>query len=145
MAQQTHAQIIDQIAIINRGIRGINVSYNSQNLPQSLTIFPASMVLLGREDYGKFGPTEYVIRVYVLDARTGNPSIAYQQCLALSTAFHDEYTSLVNIGDRYIWRQALTTTGGFGNLGFVTALKWAAGNYYGFSINLPLASQIPGN
>lgn len=145
MPQQTHAQIINQIAVINRNIGGINISYNSTNLPQSLTQFPATMVLLGTEDYSKFGHTEYMIRCYVADARTGNPSIAYQQCLTLSTAFHDTYTPLVHIGDRYVVREHLSAKLGFGNLGFAYTLSWGAGVYYGFTVNLPLASSIPGN
>lgn len=145
MAQQTHAQIIDQIAAINRSIAGITVSYTSANLPPTLTQFPATMVLLGPDDWSKFGPTEYWIRCYVADARTGNSAKAYQDCLRLSTEFHDAYSTLKVVGDRYIYRQALTTRMGFGNTGFAYTLKWGDGEYYGFSVNLPLASGVPGN
>lgn len=144
-SQQTHAQIIDQIAVINRNVHGIHISYNSTNLPQSLTQFPATMVLLGAESYTKFGFTEYMIRCYVSDVRTGNPSIAYQQCLELSTSFRDVYKDTTHIGDRMIDPQSLTTRAGFGNLGFAYTLKWGTGEYYGFTINLPLMSSIPGN
>lgn len=145
MPQQTHAQIINLIAGINRNVQGVAISYNSTNLPPSLTQFPACMVLLGPEDYTKFGHTEYLIRCYVADARTGNSARAYQDCLALSTAFHDTYSQLIHIGDRYIVRQELSIRAGFGNTGFAYTLKWGTGEFFGFGINLPLASSIPGN
>lgn len=145
MPQQTHAQIIDQIAVINRNIHGIAISYGSNNLPPSLTQFPAAMVLMGPEDYSKFGICEYWIRVYVADARTGNSAKAYLDCLMLSTAFHDEYKSISTIGDRFIDRTTISTKMGFGNTGFAYTLKWGAGEYFGFQINLPLASGVPGN
>ncbi len=145
MPQQTHAQIIDQIAAINRNIRGVAISYTSSNLPAALVTFPATMVLLGPEDYGKFGPCEYWIRVFVADARTGNPSRAYIDCLSLSTAFHDTYGQLLYVGDRYVYHSTLRVKSGFGNTGFAYTLKWGPGEYYGFQINLPLASSIPGN
>lgn len=145
MAQQTHAQIIDALATINRNIRGINIAYGSTNLPQSLVTFPAVMVLLGPEDYGKFAPCEYINRVFVADVTTGNPSKAYSDCLALSTAFHDAYTSQSRIGDRILDRSKLTTRLGFGNTGFGNTLKWGKGEYYGFSVLVPLASSIAGN
>ncbi len=142
--QQTHAQIIDQLATINRTIPGISISYGSTNLPQSLVTFPAAMVLLGPDDYGKFGPCEYWIRVFVAAVTTGNVAKAYQDCLRLSTEFHDAYSHLTAIGDRFIIRQNLTNRLGFGNTGFVYTLKWGTGEFYGFTINLPLASSVAG-
>lgn len=146
MAQQTHAQIIDTIAAINRNIHGVVVSYTSANLPPTLTQFPAAMVLLGPEDYGgRITICEYWIRVYVADARTGSSSKAYQDCLTLSTEFHDAYRGRSTIGDRFIDRTKLSTKVGFGNTGFAYTLKWGDGEYYGFTVNVPLASGIPGN
>lgn len=145
MPQQTHAQIIDQIASINRTIRGINISYDSRDLPPRLTQFPACMVLLGQEDYGKFGACEYWVRCYVADARTGNSATAYRDCLTLSTEFHDTYKALSFIGDRYIDREAMSTKMGFGSSGFLYTLKWGDGEFFGLSVNLPLLSSIAGN
>jgi hypothetical protein len=146
MPQQTHAQIIDQIASINRAIRGVNISYGSRDLPPSLTQFPATMVLLGLEDYGnRLGTCEYWIRCYVADARTGNSSRAYQDCLTLSTEFHDAYKAINFIGDRYIDRETMSAKGGFGSTGFLYTLKWGTGEFFGLQINLPLVSSIPGN
>ncbi len=144
MPQQTHAQIIDQIALINSDIPGINVAYNSRNLPQTLVTFPAAMVLLGPDDYSRFGPSEYWIRVFVASVSTGNPSDAYIKCLALSTAFHDVYTHLSRIGDRYLLHNNVTTKAGFGNTGFAYTLKWGKGEFYGFQVHLPLISSVPG-
>lgn len=145
MPQQTHAQIIDAIAAINRRIPGITIAYGSTNLPQRLVAFPAVMVLLGMDDYGKFGPCEYLCRVFVADVSTGNPSRAYQDCLTLSTAFHDTYASFVGrIGDRILDRTKLTTKLGFGNTGFAYTLRWGTSEFYGFQVNLPLANSAPG-
>jgi len=145
MAQQTHAQIIDALAAIVRGIRGINISYGSTNLPQSLVTFPAAMVLLGMDDYNRMGITEYVVRVYVAPVATGSPSKAYQDCLSLSTDFHTTFTPLQFVGDRYVDRRTLTTRAGFGNTGFGDTMKWRKAEFYGFAVLLPLLSSIPGN
>ena len=145
MAQQTHAQIIDQLATINRNVPGIVISYGSTNLPQSLVTFPAAMVLLGPDDYNRSGFCEYWVRVFVASVTTGNVSNAYQLCLSLSNSFHDTYAALSVIGDRYIARHNLTTRFGFGNTGFAYTLKWGKGEFYGFQINVPLASGLPGN
>jgi hypothetical protein len=144
VAQQTHAQIIDALAAINRTVPGINIAYGSTNLPQTLVQFPAAMVLLGPDDYGKFGPTEYWIRVFVASVTTGNVSAAYSQCLSLSGAFHDAYTHLQTVGDRLVYRQNLALKMGFGNTGFAYTLKWGSGEFYGFQINVPLMSSVPG-
>lgn len=145
MAQQTHAQIIDALAAIVRNVRGINIAYGSTNLPQSLVTFPAAMILLGPDDYGKFAQTEYWIRVFVAPVATGSPSKAYQDCLSLSTDFHTAFTQLVYVGDRYIDRSKLQMKSGFGNTGFAYTLKWGKAEFYGFTVNVPTASTVPGN
>lgn len=145
MAQQTHAQIIDAMAAINRSIRGINIAYGSTNLPQALVTFPAVMVLLGMEDYGRFGLCEYINRVFVADVTTGATGKAYQDCLTLSTAFHDTYTSISRVGDRILDRARVTTRLGFGNTGFAYTLKWGKGEFYGFSVLISTTSGVAGN
>lgn len=145
MAQQSHAQIIDALAAITRQIPGILVSYGSTNLPQSLVTFPATVVLLGPDDYGRLGICEYLIRVFVADVKTGTPSNAYSQCLSLSTSFHNTFNPLIYVGDRFVERKALSLKLGFGNTGFAQTLKWGAQSCYGFSVNVPLISAVPGN
>lgn len=145
MPQQSHAQVIDALATIVRGIRGMSISYNSTNLPASLVSFPAAMVLLGPDDYGKFGICEYWIRVYVAPVATGNPARAYQDCLSLSTEFHNTFSTLITVGDRFIDRRNLTLKSGYGNTGFAYTLKWGKVEFYGFQINIPLMSGVPGN
>lgn len=145
MAQQTHAQIIDALATINRNVPGVAISYGSRNLPQTLVTFPATMVLLGPDDYGRFGPCEYWIRVFVATVATGNVAKAYQDCLNLSTEFHDTYAKLSRVGDRFIDRKNLTTKFGFGNTGFAYTLKWGTTECYGFQVNVPLSNSIEGN
>lgn len=144
MAQQTHAQIIDALAAINRNIYGVNIAYGSTNLPQTLVTYPAAITLLGPDDYGKFGGTEYWIRVFVASVATGTIQSAYSQCLTLSTAFHDTYSHLGRVGDRYILRHNLTKLSGFGNTGFGYTMKWGKGEFYGFQVNVPLVSGIAG-
>ena len=144
MAQQTHAQIVDAIATVNRTIPGVSIAYGSTNLPQTLVSFPAVMVLLGFDDFGRFGPTEYWIRVFVAAVTTGNVAKAYQDCLRLSTDFHDTWSQLSHIGDRIIDRKNLALKTGFGNTGFAYTMKWGAGEFYGFQVNLPLMSGVPG-
>jgi len=144
MPQQTHAQIIDQLATINRQIPGIAISYGSTNLPQTLVTFPAVMTLLGPDDYTKFGTCEYWVRVFVASVTTGNVAKAYQDCLRLSTEFHDTYSHLSQVGDRFVDRAHLTAKMGFGNTGFVYTLKWGTGEFYGFTVNVPLMSTVAG-
>jgi hypothetical protein len=135
-------QIVDAIALINSGIPGVRVSYNSQTLPQSqqFTVFPATFVLLGWDDWTKFGPTEFWIYCLLAPSNTTNSlGVVYQQALQLSQAFHDTYSLMTaNIGDRMIDRSKLSTKLGFGSTGFQSMLKWGNVSYYGFSVNLPL-------
>jgi hypothetical protein len=141
MAQQSLAEIIDAIATINAEIPGMNASYGSNTLPAQLPpVFPASFVLLGWDDWTKFGPTEFWIYVVVAPvASTGNIGNVYQQCLQLSQAFHDAYSLRTGlIGDRMIDRSKLTTKLGIGSTGFQHTLKWGTASFYGFTVNLPL-------
>lgn len=134
------ASIIDTIAGINGEIEGINASYGATNLPQQFTIYPACMVLLGWDDWTKFGPTEFWIQVMVAAvASTGNLGSVYQQCLDLSQRFHDTYSLRTDlIGDRMIDRSKLSTKLGIGSTGFQYTLKWGKADFYGFQVNLPL-------
>jgi hypothetical protein len=143
--QLTTSQIIDQIALINAQVPGVRISYNSTNVPQQLTTFPCTIVLLGPEEYRKFGVTEFWIRVFVQDVVSTNPTVAYPQLLSLATAFRNTYaltTSL--IGDRFIEREKVTTKLGFGATGFAFNLPWGNSKYWGFQVNLPLVSSVPG-
>ncbi len=143
--QMTHAQVIDALAAIARQVPGVNISYGSTNLPQSLVTFPATVILLGPEDYGRFGIAEYYIRVFVDAVATGNPSNAYRVCLTLSTSFHDTLKSLSVVGDRIVDRKNLALKTGFGNSGFALTMKWGKADFYGFQVNVPLMSGIAGN
>ncbi len=144
--QQTHAQIIDAIAAINLQIPGVVTSYGSYNFPQQIGNMPASVVLLGTDDYGKFGATEYLIRVFVAAYQSsGNPGLIYKACLDLSTQFRNTYSLMTSmIGDRFIDRTKLQVKAGFGSTGFGYTLSYGTGKFYGFQVNLPLMSSVPG-
>jgi len=144
--QQTLAQTVDAIAVINATVPGIVASYGANNMPQSITQTPSALVLLGPDEWKPFGITEFWIRVFVAPMQAaGNPGAIYARCLQLATDFRNTYAlRTTNIGDRYIMRNKLTTKGGFGSTGYVYTLKYGNADYYGFQINLPLASSVPG-
>jgi hypothetical protein len=134
---------VDAIAAINATVPGIQVAYNSTNLPQQIAMgpIPAAITIVAPGDWTRFGFDEYVVRVYVSAVLNGNPALGYQSCIALLDAFRKSYNDLLSINDRPLIRAPhghTKTAKGFGTSGFYYTVKWSSVEYYGFEVYLPL-------